>query len=51
MTDKVPEGYKKLQNVDNLWNSDLEKVVMALKTPPSVPAGEKLNFKFSLLTH
>ena len=37
---KIPLGYLSPQNVDNLYKTDLEKVVRALETPPSVPACE-----------
>ena len=40
---KIPLGYLNPQNVDNLYKSDLEKVVRALETPPSVPACKLLN--------
>lgn len=35
---RIPLGYLKPQNIDNLYKTDLEKVVRALEIPPSVPA-------------
>uniref|UniRef100_A0A915D6N2 Bromo domain-containing protein n=1 Tax=Ditylenchus dipsaci TaxID=166011 RepID=A0A915D6N2_9BILA len=43
MTTKVPKGYLQRTNcVQNLYKTDLERVVMGLKTPPSVPAARLL---------
>lgn len=39
MKERVPRGYVQIQNVDNLYKNELEKIVRALETPPSVPAG------------
>ncbi|KAL3075303.1 hypothetical protein niasHT_033877 [Heterodera trifolii] len=33
----VPRGYSKRQNLDNLYETELERVVLALKTRPIVP--------------
>lgn len=39
LTHKIPSGYIQRKSVDSLWKNDLERVVMALKVPPTVPAG------------
>uniref|UniRef100_A0A914E6G2 Bromo domain-containing protein n=1 Tax=Acrobeloides nanus TaxID=290746 RepID=A0A914E6G2_9BILA len=42
MERKIPTGYLKIQNIDNLYKNDLEKVVRSLEVPPSVPAARML---------
>lgn len=34
----IPLGYLNPQNIDNIYKTDLEKVVRALEIPPSVAA-------------
>lgn len=41
---KIPVGYLQRKSVDSLWKNDLERVVMALKVPPTVPACMNLFF-------
>ena len=38
----IPSGYAKPNNLDNLFHTDLEKVVRAFEVPPSVPAARLL---------
>ncbi|KAE9552010.1 hypothetical protein FO519_004773 [Halicephalobus sp. NKZ332] len=41
-SEMIPSGYAKPNNLDNLFNTDLEKVVRAFEVPPSVPAARLL---------
>lgn len=43
LTNKFIKGYINRKSVDNLWKTELEKVIMSLKTPPAVSSG---NFQF-----
>uniref|UniRef100_A0AC34GC55 Uncharacterized protein n=1 Tax=Panagrolaimus sp. ES5 TaxID=591445 RepID=A0AC34GC55_9BILA len=38
----IPLGYLNPQNIDNIYKTDLEKVVRALEIPPSVAASRFL---------
>ncbi|KAI1723994.1 ATPase family associated with various cellular activities (AAA) domain-containing protein [Ditylenchus destructor] len=37
---RIPRGYIQKASVENLYESDLQRVVMALKTPSTVPTGK-----------
>uniref|UniRef100_A0A7E4W5R0 Bromo domain-containing protein n=1 Tax=Panagrellus redivivus TaxID=6233 RepID=A0A7E4W5R0_PANRE len=40
--ERIPSGYVKAPTVDNLYSSELERVVRALEVPPVVPAARLL---------